>query len=424
MKDYIRELVGTAIFRHSSITFTGSIVNGFLGALFYILAARILGPTNFGLLSIAIATTIIVADIADFGMDSGMVRFVSQHIQTDKELAFRFLKLALDVRLLVSLVIIILGWILAPEVANIIFQKNELVFPLRLAFLGVGSAQLFSFTTSAFQSLQRFSLWSGVLISTNTVRLLLLLFLWFLGMFTLTNALVIYITLPFLGFLAGLIFLPKKFLRISGEFSVSSKFFHFSKWVALSTILAALSSRLDTFISARLLDASQIGFYAASGQLVAIVPQIVSAFDTVMAPKAVNLKSKTELINFFKNTQVGVSLLALVGILMSPIMIVLIPIIYGEAYALVVPRVFLALLAAMIIFLLSIPTHSIIIYYFSYPRFFVFITFGQLLITIILGWWLISTLGIMGAAITVLAGAIFGLVVPLIWVSKKLSSMS
>ena len=97
---YLFERVfATVTFRQSSITFTGTFVNGVLGAVFYILAARFLGPANFGLLSVAIAVLTLVSDIGDLGTDTGLVNFVSKYAHKKSTKAKKFLKLGLKIKL-------------------------------------------------------------------------------------------------------------------------------------------------------------------------------------------------------------------------------------------------------------------------------------------------------------------------------------
>jgi len=61
----IKSIFATATFKQSGITFSGTIVNGVLGAAFYILVARFLGPSSYGLLAVTIASLTLVSDIGD-----------------------------------------------------------------------------------------------------------------------------------------------------------------------------------------------------------------------------------------------------------------------------------------------------------------------------------------------------------------------
>ncbi len=157
--------------RHSLITLTGTILNGILGLLFYISLARYLGPNDFGLITISITILTLIADIADFGTNSGLVRFVSKNLIINKREALKFLKLGLEIKLAIWIAILLVSFLVVPFLANTIFKKPELNFPLHLTMLGVGGALLFTFATSALQAFQKFLQWSFINILTNFLRL-------------------------------------------------------------------------------------------------------------------------------------------------------------------------------------------------------------------------------------------------------------
>lgn len=422
MKEFLKSVVSTATFKQSSITFSGTFINGLLGALFYILTARFLGPADFGILIIAITSLTLVADISELGVGTGLVRFVSGFLSSQKEKAYRFLKLGLEIKIILAGSLAILGWLVAREVAIIIFQKEALAAPLRLAFLGVSGMILFTFSVHAFQSFQKFWHWSAIQISINALRLLIIIWFINLGQLNLTNSLITYISMPFIGFVASLFFLPKQFLHVNKEHLVLNQFFHYSKWVALFTLIAAISARLDTFISARLLSTTEVGFYGAATQLVTVIPQIVASLHTVVSPKMAAMGSKQDLTAYMKKVQLLTLALAGAILIASPLVVFLIPFFYGSAYAGSVPSLFIILLLAMLIFLISVPIHMSVFYYFSYPQLFVWISVGHLAIIAILGWHLISLYGAIGAAVTVLVGTIFNFAVPLIWVLRRLKN--
>lgn len=420
MKEFLRRILSTATFRQSSLTTSGTIINGTLGALFYILAARILGPSDFGFLIVAITTLTLLADFADLGINNSLIRFVPKYIKTKQKTAYQFLKLALELKFALFLILAFLGWTSTSFLATIVFKKEILTLPLQLAFLGAGGALLFSFSTTVFQSLQRFWIWNGIQITINLFRLLAIILLWYFANSNLINSMSVYIMMPFIGFVISLLFMPRGFLGVKKEFSIAKQFFSYSKWVALFTVLASFSGRLDTFISARLLSPSEVGFYGAANQLVTIVPQIVVALGTVISPKMAGMGSRSELISYLKKTQLLSMGIAALGLLCMPVVIFMIPIIYGPLYAQSVPILFTILFLAMLVFLISIPIHTSVFYYFGYPQLFVWISLGHLLIIGILGWHLISLYGATGAATTVLVGTTFNFIIPLIWVLRKL----
>lgn len=410
----------TATFKQSQITILGTIVNGVLGALFYVLMARFLGPSDFGLLIVSVTMLTLISDIADFGTNTGLVRFISLYLHSDKEKAFKFLKLGLEIKFLVWTAVLILGIYFAPNIADFIFKKNELEIPLKLTMVGVGGALFFTFATAALQAYQKYFLWAFVNILSNFLRLIFIFLLFLSSQLNLFSGLIAYIIWPFFGFSLALIFLPiKQILSTKNELAIAGQFFKFNSWVAIFTIIAAISSRLDTFLTARLLSSFELGVYGAANQLVQVVPQLVGALGVVAAPKFASFSSIKDMTTYLKKFQLFVLGLALVGLLIIPVSFYLIPAIFGTSYlAAITP--FIILLFSMLVFLISVPIHSSIIFYFGKPNIFVWVSIGHLLIVAILGYLAIVSFGVIGASITVLLGSIFNFIAPLIWFLNRI----
>ncbi len=206
----LRSILKTVTFRQSQITISATLINGLLGAFFYILLARFLGPANFGLLTVSISALTLISDISDFGTNTGLVKYVPQSLLSKETEALKFLKLSLEFKILVWIIILGIGFFIVPFIANNIFNKQDLVGPLRLVLLGVGGALLFSFATSSLQAFQKYFIWSLVNILTNLLRLIFVIILIYLSKLNLFSALLSFILFPFIGFSIALLFLPTK----------------------------------------------------------------------------------------------------------------------------------------------------------------------------------------------------------------------
>ncbi len=415
-----KKIFSTTTWKQSQITIVSTLVNGGLGAFFYITMARFLGPADFGLLVVSIATLTLIADIADLGTNTGLIRFVSSHLISDKTKAFRFLKLGLKIKVIVWMLVLIAGFFLAPILANLVFKKETLLLPLRMVMVGVGGALLFTYATSSLQSFQKYFSWSFVNISSNLLRLFLIFVLFYSQNLNLINGLIVYIALPFLGFSLSLLFLPtKQILSVKGENEVANQFFKFNRWVAVFTIIAAISSRLDTFLNARLLNVQEVGIYGSANQLIQVVPQIIGALGVVAAPKFASFKNKTDMFKYFKKFQLMVLGVSLLLILTIPLSFYVIPFLYGTSYTeAVIP--FIILLLAMVVFLLSVPLHNAIIFYYGRSDIFVWISIVHFLIIGLVGVFMITNYGIVGTSLTVFIGMIANFLLPLVWFLFKI----
>ena len=413
--------ISNKFFGHTTInqsfqTITATILSGVLGLLFYMLVARSLGPTAFGLFSVAIATLALIADIGDLGTDSGLIRFIGKY-DKQKDIQKKLLKLSIEVKILVWIFVLLVGLIFSEFIANSFFQKPQLVVPLRLAFVGVGGALFLSFSSHALQAFQKYKTWSAILVLANLFRLIFIVFLMFFLALNLQNALIIYIMVPFIFFLIGLTFLPN-FFASKNEFSVSKEFFNFNRWIFILSIISAISSRVDTFLIARLLSLEQVGLYSAANQLTSFMPQLSFAIATVVAPKLTRFNKKSEVFNYVKKLQLFIFGLCSLGLLGIPVAYLIIFHLYGSKFTgSFIPFVILYL--SQLVFLVALPIYQSIFYYFGKPQVFVPVTFLQLLIVIILCLILINPLGIVGASLAVLVGNVFFLIFPTIWAIRE-----
>ena len=413
----------SATFKQSSLTFTATVINGILGMIFYIFLARELGPSNFGIFSLSVVVLALTADIGNFGANTGIVNFVSKYIQNDIHLAMKYLKIGFLFKVFIGITVFILGYLFTPFLAINIFDKPEMISFLRLAFLGVGTTWLFSFTTSYYQAVQKFTSWGVVQIFTNLIRLVGVIAVFYSHSLNIHTAMLFYISAPLLGFFVSLVNIPLNFMseKISKDQTLS--FFSFNKWIGIASISGAASSRVDSFVLGRLVSYASIGIYSAANQLVQVVPQLIGAIGTVFAPKFSSFDEDRKMLVYFKKVQLFVVGISFAIILFIPLVKIIINLFFGEEYQSAFP-IFVILLMAMLVFLISVPVHNAIIYYYSYPKLFSYLSFLNLAIVFLSAYYLTIKFGISGTAYAVLLGNIVNLVIPLFWFINKIKHKS
>jgi stage V sporulation protein B len=386
---------------------------------FYIFLARTLGPSDFGLFTLSVTVLALVADIGNFGINTGIVNFVSKYIDSDHRRSLKFLKLGLYSKVIISLTVLILGYFLSPYISKNIFSKPELITPLRLMFLGVGTTWMFSFTTSYYQASQKFISWGLIQILTNFIRLASVLVYFYFSQLNLIVSIIFYIAAPLLGFLISSINISFDFNKEKIGKDIGKEFFNFNKWVAIFGGVSAFSSRADTFILGRLATPIGIGIYSAANQLVQVIPQLIGAIGTVAAPKFSSFDEDAKMMKYFKKLQLMVGMIALVILAFSPIVKFIINTFFGAEYRNSFP-IFLILLSAMLIFLISIPVHNVIIYYYSYPKLFSYLSIINLLVVFPSAYFLTLKYGVYATAYSILFGNSLNLLIPGLWFLNKI----
>jgi O-antigen/teichoic acid export membrane protein len=400
----IKPLLATATFRQSVVTTTSIIINGGLGAAFYFLVAKWLGPHEFGLFSLAVTVIGLLISVFDLGSDQGVVKFVSGHSQSKEY--FPFAKLALSLKISVGLMFIVLFTFFSVSISQLIFHQSEIAPLLPLVGLGILTNLIFSFSTSLSQALQKYWLWGALFVGTNFFRFIFVVLLFMVGAVSSGSTTLVYILMPLFGFLVSLNFLNFGFWRASVKLSEVKNFFTFNKWVTGFVIVSAISSRLDIFFSARLLDLSQTGVYSLAVQISSILPQLTTAIGAVTAPKFASFTSTNGNSSYVTKASIFTSLTAICSCLVLFPVSLLVITWAGKNYdSSLLPLVIL--LISMGLFLATAPFRDSITYYFGKPQFFFWISLGQLIIMILGNLLLVPQMHIVGVALVVFISQVY-----------------
>ncbi len=412
-------ILKTATFKQSALTFTFTLINGILGLIFYIALARLLGPSDFGLFTLSVTVLALVADVGNLGINTGIVNFVAKYFESDRQRSDKFLKLGFYSKIILSLLVLISGYIFSPLIAVGIFSKPELVIPLRLVFLGVGTTWLFSFTTSYYQASQKFISWGVIQLITNFIRLACVLYYSSVTVLDLRISVIFYITAPLIGFSLSFINISINFIKEKIDAETKNEFFNYNKWVAIFGGISAFSSRSDTFVLGRVVAPYNLGLYSAANQLVQVVPQLIGAIGTVVAPKFSSFNNDQKMLEYYKKLQVMVVGVAILILFSTPIVKIIVNSFFGPEY-INSYRIFIVLLISMLVFLISIPFHNAIIYYYSYPKLFTYLSVINLLVVFPLAYLLTVKYGVFATAYASLTGNTINFIIPFLWFMKKL----
>ena len=148
------QLSKSRIAKDSAIVLSGNVFGAGLGFIATVLITRALGPAQFGLFSVALAVMTIASQFSDFGISTGLVRFASLYLQKDKLKADLMFKVSLKVKLIISISIFLIGFLVSPSLAIYVFKKPELMISLRLAFIGALGFSLVGYISATLQASQ------------------------------------------------------------------------------------------------------------------------------------------------------------------------------------------------------------------------------------------------------------------------------
>jgi O-antigen/teichoic acid export membrane protein len=414
LNEHISELIQLSkskMGKDSAIVLFGNLFGSGLGFLATILVTRTLGPAQFGIFSLALAVMGIATQISDLGISTGLVRFASLYLKTDLQKANLMFKVSLKLKLIISMIVFIIGFLSSEALAIYIFENPQLIFPFKLAFIGALGSSLAGYISITLQSRQSFVKFTYINLISPFMRLIITVLLYLTYNLNLSSALITVITLPFMAFLIGSLIIPRDFLKTEGnEKEVLHQLYHFSKWILVSVFCVMIFQQLDVLMLGSLKSAEEVGYYSAAAQIPSAIILITGSLTTVLLPLTCALTGKHSIIYFVKKSLKYTSLIALA---MTPVLIIAGPLmllVYGNQYENSI-TVFKILFTIRLLDIIISPL-GLIYYIDNRPEIPAFVNLSQLIGNFIGNYLLIPDYGAIGAAFaTLIVYAIGGLYV-------------
>lgn len=404
--------------KNTLITLAGNIFNAAVILVLNIVISRMIGPSGFGLFSVALTFYLACFDIFGFGVEASLVRFISLHEgRGEHSDSLKYIRLGFKIRALTSFLMLFLAFTASDFLAVKVFNNPSLSSLFRIVFFGQSIALLMSLVVSIFQAYQKFLAFSILYGITGLVRLVLTVVLVFINLVNAESLLAVFVFSPALTFIIGFFFLPKQFISAKDDKDTFKKLFNYGKWIILWGVTATIHTKLDIFMIARFLGDYATGIYSAASRLTLGIIWINSSIVQVLTPKYTRSQSNSELITLIKKGFLGISPIIIATILAVFLSPIIIPLLYGKAYIEAVVILEL-LLIGMIFFMLSTPA-MVSLTALGKSNVIGIISLFQLPLVFIGNLVLIPMLGIKGAAITTIISNFFVFFVSAIYVYHR-----
>lgn len=113
--------------------FAGSIISKMSMLIASIFTARFLGATVFGEWGVIRSTSIIFTTLLNFGVSVTTMKYLAEFRDTDKQKSSRIFSLNLISAIIFGAIISLMMFFLSGFIANIVFKKAELEYPLKIS---------------------------------------------------------------------------------------------------------------------------------------------------------------------------------------------------------------------------------------------------------------------------------------------------
>ena len=282
----------------------GNYLNVVFIAFFAFLLVRILQPSEYGVLSVLLGISYVLANILDFGTTASIYSYLPPMIEKKHKNIYVFLKTILFYQTGFSLIIITFLFIFFPYLDKIFFKTGA---PWRELYLTTFSVLFFIWQNYAINALnagKKFFQANLYLNLSNIVKTILIFILIPLKMITVGSIIFVFgIFGPIVFFL--MLFFEKKHLvfnilkapikKEEFRFGYTITFFFASQFFNLAT-------RMDLFLLSFFLSKSpEVGYYGLAQKIILTVMASISSITQVLSPNFSKIKTKAEIIKEFKH---------------------------------------------------------------------------------------------------------------------------
>ncbi len=418
LKEWIQSIFKKRALHQTAFVTIGSLINGVSLLALNVVLARALSQELFGIFSLSVLALSTMAEISDFGLNAGLLRFAPYYISTNQtEKLKQLVKTIWRWRVTLTWVLTLGGIVFSYPLAKYLFGQAKIALYLAYSFLGVGGVILLGFLATFLQSKQRFFYQASVQSLKGFSRLLIVVILAILGVKNLFAYLSVYIFVPWVLFLANYGVFPEKFrkVEVDGEVkrNLHSQLAKFSFWLTVSSLMAIAGGKIDQVMISHYLGLENVAVFTVAWQLIQVFPVLYGSITSVLMPKISGLRNKVELVAFVKRVFKWV-FVGTVGVafLIYPSQY-LINLFFGHKYVAAMP-VYLILAYGMLLNVLVIP-FSMTVTVFNRTHIMAMGAFFQTVLLIICNLIFIPRYGIMGTAYTYIISLVGNFVWNAVW---------
>ncbi|MEM7394514.1 MAG: hypothetical protein AAF492_19445, partial [Verrucomicrobiota bacterium] len=216
----------------------------------------------------------------------------------------------LSLKILVALALVLLGNLVAPDLARWIWSDTSLTIYMRLLFFAVGGQLLWKYISSTLSTHQQFGRLAGFLTTMPVLMLGAVLVLILLDRFHLHSALLVYLLAPVTTALLWWFNLDLTFLKNrTRDRTLLKKLLGFSRWVYLSDIASVTRNHGNTillknaaFSGSQAVGNLNAGIYSFGAGLANELSMVAQSLMTVLLPKASKKLTVPELKSYLKKS--------------------------------------------------------------------------------------------------------------------------
>lgn len=329
----------------SSYSYVALIINKLATAISSIFIARLLGPTNLGMISIVNYLFLLLLFFTGLGIPTAIVKLISEYNHQEKNDISRFITITFILNLIIIIVVAGLYCLGAEYIANRIYHEAELIFLIRISSITLLFFSINQFGNAVIQAFAEFKRLSLLIIFNSIFGLLILIpltKLWGLKGTVISQSVASIITFILVFTVVNSIkrkhalFFPLQLVRFITEAKTYlTRLFALALPVFISGLVMSPALMILTTFLSRLRGFNEVGYFNIAYALTQIILFVPTAVGVPFIPLATKMavKDPKRLADFMLKTIYGAGIVVLAfSFLMSFFSHQVLSILYGTRY--------------------------------------------------------------------------------------------
>ena len=282
----------------------GNYLNVVFVAFFAFLLVRIMHPSEYGVLSVLLGISYVLANILDFGTTASIYSYLPVMIEKKQSNTYVFLKTILIYQTGFSAIVITLLLITFPYLDKVFFKTGAPWWELYLTTFSVLFFIWQNYAINCLNAAKKFFQANLYLNLSNIIKTILIFILIPLKLINVGSIIFAFGIFGPLIFFLLVFFYKKHIFKLMVISPIDRKEFRFGYTVTcfIASQFFNLAQRMDLFLLSFFLSKSaEVGYYGLAQKIILTVTASIASITQVLSPQFSKVKTKPEIIKEFKH---------------------------------------------------------------------------------------------------------------------------
>jgi len=303
MRERIFSFIKRPTSKNIVINTIGNYLNVIFIAFFAFLLVRILAPSQYGVLSVLLGISYVLANILDFGTTASIYSYLPVMIEKKHKNIYIFLKTIFFYQTGFSLVIIALLFIFFPFLDKIFFKTGAPWWELYVTTFSVLFLVWQNYAINALFAAKRFLKANVFLNLSNLIKTIIIFAMIPLKLINVGSIIFVFCIIgPIVFFI--LLFFEKRYIVLSIlKAPIKKEEFRFGYTITffIASQFFNLAQRMDLFLLSYFLSKSpEVGYYGLAQKIILTVIASIASITQVLSPRFSNIATQEEVRREFR----------------------------------------------------------------------------------------------------------------------------